>query len=98
MIKKLHSVHWGWRIVVTLVVLAVSSLFTWLYGAVQSPLLGEAALLQMKDSDAAYVVGTTVMHGLIPQVVGFVLIVFLAFVWVPAIYRAVVTACGSSDK
>ena len=77
--------RWGWRIVVTILLLVASGTFTWLYRSVQPPLEWEIALQQMTNSDMGYVVANTVMRGIIPQVVGAIVGLLLLSVRVPPI-------------
>lgn len=81
--------HFKWRVVVTVLVMVASSLFGWFYSLSAPVITGEAALLQMSNSDIAYVASVGVMRGLIPQVIGIFVALILLCVWVPPFWRGV---------
>jgi len=78
-----------WRIVVSTLALLILFVFGYFYEEVRGPLEGNAAVLQLEDSNTSYVAGRTISNGGISKIVNFSSIGFLAIIWISFLWSGV---------
>jgi hypothetical protein len=78
---------WKWRLVVTVLTIAVAWMLVFAYESVQGPLEAKAAVQQLEDSVQAYAVSRTWAASDVTGAIKCIAAVMLGFLWVPYTYR-----------
>ena len=77
-----------WRLVLSVILVCVVSVFNKMYNEARGTIEGNAAVLQLEDSDTSYVIGRSVSLGVVPIVITDVLGIVILFIWVSVVYSA----------
>ena len=85
---KPKSLGFVWRAITTIVAVVGYFLTVYIYNLGQSPLSGAVTAKTLNDSPTDFMVAKAVHEGAIPSFAFWTLIVVLAIVWIPFLWKA----------